>query len=451
MLNISRNTIIGDISQEKWSGLKRVNDFRSGRLLLRFLVTLSVVFVIALFLPWTQHIRTKGKVTTLLPQQRPQGINTIIPGRIEEWYVMEGDGVTKGDTILHLSEVISEYFDRELLNRTRNQIQAKSSTADAFQSKARALQEQLRALKSSRDAKLRESNNKLQQSQLKVLSDSINLEAKILNFQIAKEQYDRQLRLYNQGLKSLTDLEKRRLTLQKAEADRLSTLNDLESSRAAVNAVIAQIDGIEAQFQEDFSKASSDRFSALSSKYDAQGTVNKLQNSLANYEVRNQFYYITAPQDGIITKTTKAGIGEILEEGEEVATIMPANYELAVELYVRPLDLPLLAKGQEVRLQFDGWPAIIFSGWPNTSYGTFGGRVFAIDNFISENGYYRILIAQSKEEPWPELLRVGGGANGLVLLKDVQVWYEIWRNLNGFPADFYDSNMNSFTSTEKTK
>ena len=451
MLNISRNSIVGDVTQNNWSGLRRVNDFSSGRLLLRLLTILSVVFVVALFLPWTQHIRTKGKVTTLLPQQRPQSINTIIPGRIEEWFVMEGDSVKRGDTILHLSEIKSEYFDVELLNRTRNQIQAKSSTADAYQSKAGALQEQLGALKASRDAKLREANNKLQQSQLKVLSDSINLEAKSLNFQIAKEQYDRQLRLYNQGLKSLTDLEKRHLTLQKAEAEQLSTSNDLESSRAAVSAALAQIDGIDAKFQEDFSKASSDRFSALSSKYDAQGTVNKLENALANYEVRNQFYYITAPQDGIITQTTKAGIGEIIKEGEEVATIMPANYELAVELYVRPIDLPLLAKGQEVRLQFDGWPAIIFSGWPNTSYGTFGGRVFAIDNFISENGYYRILIAQGEDEPWPDLLRVGGGANGLVLLKDVQVWYEIWRNLNGFPADFYDVNTNSITLNEEKK
>ena len=83
MLNISTNSILGDVSQEKWSGLRRVNDFRSGRLLLRLLIILSVIFIVALFLPWTQHIRTKGKVTTLLPQQRPQSINTIIPGRIE--------------------------------------------------------------------------------------------------------------------------------------------------------------------------------------------------------------------------------------------------------------------------------------------------------------------------------------------------------------------------------
>ena len=451
MLNISNNSINRDVDQVKWSGLRRVNEFHSGRLLLRLLTVFSILFVVALFLPWTQHIRAKGKVTTLLPQQRPQGINSVIPGRIERWFVREGDAVEAGDTILFLSEIKSDYFDKDLINRTQRQIDAKSSTVGAYQQKADALNGQIRALKSSRDAKLNEAQNKLQQAQLSVLSDSINLEAKKLNFEIAQDQYDRQLKLYNQGLKSLTDLEKRRLTLQKAEAEQLSTFNKFESSKASVLAAQAQITGIAAKYNEDYSKISSDRFSALSNKFDAEGTVNKLENSLANYRQRSDFYYITAPQKGIITQTTKAGIGEIIKEGDEVATIMPSDYELAVEMYVRPIDLPLLAANQEVRLQFDGWPAIIFSGWPNTSYGTFGGKVFAIDNFISKNGLYRVLIAQDQNEPWPDLLRVGGGANGLVLLKDVSVWYEIWRNLNGFPADFYDVKAASVDSKSKAK
>ena len=451
MLNISNNRINSDVQPEKWSGLRRVNNYKSGRLLLRLLVILSLVFLIALFLPWTQHIRTKGKVTTLLPQQRPQGINSIIPGKIETWYVREGDQVSKGDTILFLSEIKSEYFDRDLISRTKGQIQAKSSTATAYASKAVALEGQLTALKSGRDAKLLETQNKLEQYHLKVVSDSIEVKAKSLNFDIAKEQYTRQFKLYNQGLKSLTDLEKREQNLQKSEAEYISTINKFQSSKAAVKAVLAEISGIEAKYKESAAKASSDRFSALSNKYDAEGTINKLENSLANYEVRNNYYFITAPQDGIITKTIKAGLGEIIKEGEEVATIMPSDYELAVEMYVKPIDLPLLTLGQDVRLLFDGWPAIIFSGWPNSSYGTFGGKVSAIDNFISANGYYRILVAQNPTEPWPTLLKVGGGSNGLVLLNDVSIWYEIWRNLNGFPADFYDDALTLENSKSASK
>ncbi|MEP0710490.1 MAG: biotin attachment protein, partial [Algoriphagus sp.] len=51
---------------------------------------------------------------------------------------------------------------------------------------------------------------------------------------------------------------------------------------------------------------------------------------------------------------------------------------------------------------------------------------------------FRVLVAEDpEEEAWPEVLRVGSGADGIAMLNDVPVWYEIWRQLNGFPADYY--------------
>ncbi|MFM2011139.1 MAG: hypothetical protein RLZZ479_1530 [Bacteroidota bacterium] len=101
-------------------------------------------------------------------------------------------------------------------------------------------------------------------------------------------------------------------------------------------------------------------------------------------------YYVLAPQDGIVTKVLSSGIGETIKDGQEIATVMPSVYDLVVAMYIRPMDYPLLKKGQKVRMQFDGWPAIVFSGWPNNSYGTFGGTVFAIDNFIAFGIGFRI-------------------------------------------------------------
>jgi hypothetical protein len=163
-----------------------------------------------------------------------------------------------------------------------------------------------------------------------------------------------------------------------------------------------------------------------------------LQSQISGYSVRSGNYTITAPQDVYLTKILSSGIGETVKEGQEIATIMPSNFDLAVAMYVRPMDYPLLKKGQKVRMQFDGWPAIIFSGWPNNSYGTFGGVVYAVDNFTSENGMFRVLIGPDKNDhPWPSSLRVGGGVNAMILLNDVPIGYEIWRNINGFPPDFY--------------
>ena len=149
-------------------------------------------------------------------------------------------------------------------------------------------------------------------------------------------------------------------------------------------------------------------------------------------------YVILAPQDGQIVQANKTGIGEILKEGEKIAVIVPQQIDFAVEMFVRPVDLPLIKVNQKVRFMFDGFPAIVFSGWPNNSYGTFGGKVYAIENTVSTSGYFRVLVIEdSTDKKWPPTLKNGVGAQGIALLKDVPIWYEIWRNINGFPPDYY--------------
>ena len=81
---------------------------------------------------------------------------------------------------------------------------------------------------------------------------------------------------------------------------------------------------------------------------------------------------------------------------------------------------------------------IFFSGWPGLSYGTFVGEVVAIDNIIDDKGRYRVLVKPTDDgREWPSALRPGSGAEGVVLLGDVPVWYELWRQLNAFPPDYY--------------
>jgi hypothetical protein len=126
-------------------------------------------------------------------------------------------------------------------------------------------------------------------------------------------------------------------------------------------------------------------------------------------------------------------------EGDAIVSITPALHSKAVELFVPPVDLPLVRIGDKVRIIFDGWPVFVFSGWPNVSFGTFGGVVVAIDQNVSANGQFRMLVASDKNDvDWPVQIRMGGGVKGILLLKDVPIWYEIWRQLNGFPPDFYE-------------
>ncbi|MEM8887678.1 MAG: HlyD family efflux transporter periplasmic adaptor subunit [Bacteroidota bacterium] len=438
MLNISPKSVSKEIDFDKFEALSQVENWESGKGLIRLIVVFFVLLFGLMFLPWTQNIRSDGYITTLKPDQRPQTIHSIIDGRIESWYVQEGDFVEKGDTILFISEIKDAYWDPELLQRTEEQVNAKASAIQSYDGKVSALNNQIKVLGETSRLKLQQAENKLQQSQFKLKTDSIDLVAKRINLEIAQRQLDRIDSLYKDGLKSLTEFESRKLKWQKAQAEKISAENKVLASRNEVINSRVELSSIEAQYQDKIAKSESDKFSALSGKYDAEATLSKLQNQYANYSVRQGLYYITAPQNGFITKAIQSGLGETVKAGEEMVSIMPAKYDLAVEMYVKPLDLPLLNKEQEVRIMFDGWPAIVFSGWPNTSVGTYGGKVFAIDNFISENGMYRVLVApDDSEHVWPNALRVGAGTQSMVLLNEVPVWYELWRQINDFPPDFY--------------
>ena len=444
MLNISRKSVTREIKLDQYPTLSSVLSRTTGRYRRKVIFWLVIIFVGALFLPWTQNIRAKGKVIAFRPENRPQSVQSVIDGRIEKWYVTEGQEVEKGDTILYISEVDADYFDPNLLKRTSEQIAAKLAGAEAYDQKVRAFENQVQALESLREIELDQLKLKIGQLKNKIANDSIDLEVVKKNQTIAALRYARADSLYRSGLVTLTDLESGRLVLENAKGKSQSLANDLFNAKIELQSAILELENTKAAFADKLAKSRSEIFEAVSSNAFAEAEVAKLNNLLGNYTERQEMYFITAPQDGYITAAVRSGIGEIINAGTEIVTIMPSDFDLAVEMYVQPIDLPLMEIGGEVRVQFDGWPAVVFSGWPNTSFGTFSGTIVAIDNFISKNGMYRLLVKpEEKDKPWPGALRVGSGAQSIVLLKEVPIWYEIWRQLNGFPADYYKQSDNS--------
>ena len=437
MLNISPNNI-NNFDKNDLSALKRVEQKKSSKKLIRSIYGLFIIIIVISFLPWTQNIRSNGKVIALRPEQRPQTINTIISGKIEKWFVKDGDIVKKGDTILFISEIKDDYFDPNLITRTEKQLKNKELSVASYSDKVKSLDSRVDALIETGRLKMQQARIKLNQAQLKLKTDSIEYNTAIINYKIAETQYKRFEKLYDAKLKSQFDLETRKLALQRAQANQVAAQQKMMQSRNDIIDAKVECNSVDSRYRDEISKAESDKFSALSSMYETEIEVTKLQSQVVNYSIRNGMYFILAPQDGVVTQILSSGLGETIKQGEAIATIMPANYDLAIEMKVRPMDLPLIKKGQKVRIQFDGWPAIVFSGWPNTSFGTFGGEVYAIDNFTGEDGYFRILVSPSKnQKKWPKALRVGGGSISMILLNDVPIGYELWRLVIGFPPDFY--------------
>lgn len=406
-----------------------------------------IIAVAALFLPWTQNVRARGSVTTLRQEQRPQELNSIIPGRIIKWYVKEGDFVQAGDTILQIGEVKDDYFDPELIGRTSQQLSAKQLSVDYYKSKVTTTQNQIGAIENSRGLKQAQLQNKILQLQIKLQSDSAELVAALNDYSIATKQYKRQQAMYDSGLVSLTQLEQRNASFQNAAAKKTMAENKLANTRQELGIVSLEINAVNQDYLEKISKAQGDQFQSMSQIAGGQGEVAKLQNQVSNYNIRSGMYFITAPQSGQVIKAKKAGIGEMIKEAEVLVEIVPDRADYAVELYVEPVDLPLIAPGQTVQFLFDGFPAIVFSGWPNTSYGTFTGKIIAVENAVSSNGKFRVLVTEDTavQKRWPRQLKVGTGAQGFALLKNVPLWYELWRNINGFPPDYYKTN----TDTKK--
>ncbi|MGB0871038.1 MAG: HlyD family secretion protein [Flavobacteriales bacterium] len=436
----------------EYSSTKRVYGRTYFLTLNRILGFFALGIFIVLFLPWTQNISGKGKIVTRNPGQRPQTIQSLLPGRIDQWFVREGDYVAKGDTLLRLSENKSDYFDDQLVERTQAQVNGKTEALKVYQDKIAVLTNRISVLEGEQVVKLNQLKNKQLQLIATTNTDSINVAVSSVSLKAKLTQYNRAKSLFKEGLKSSKEIENSLIKYQEAQGKNRSYENKWLSSQAKLSNIGLEFGRLKLSFQEKINKAKSDLYTTQNDLISAQNDLFKMKSTLANYQKRQDNRYVTAEQDGMINRIYKKGIGENVKTGEKLMHFMPRDYELAVETYVRPIDLPLIHKGETVRVQFDGWPAIVFSGWPNVSYGTYGAKVVAIENYISENGMFRILLSPDETDGhiWPNALKVGSGVKTMALLDDVTIGFELWRQLNSFPPNFYQPNtMEKTTSYDK--
>ncbi len=427
------------LSETQLYSLRTLKSPNVGRTVAKVLMIITFLFILMLFLPWQQNIRGQGTVTSLSPENRPQSIQSAIAGRIVEWNVREGDYVNKGDTILSLSEIKDKYFDPNLVPRLMEQLEAKKGALDAKQEKVVALRNQITALSQALTAKKSQTLNKLGQSKLKLEADSLAFIAEQVSNQNAVSVYERNKTRYEAGNITLTKFQEIESKYQMSGAKVLKAENEWLQRKADLANARLELASVQAEYTDKISKSRSDLNGTIADLNETKAEISKMKNELANVEIRQSQYQLIAPQAGYIVRAMKVGIGETLKEGDAIVTILPQSEDKAVEMYVKAMDIPLISNGKKVRVQFDGWPALQFSGWPSVSVGTFAGEVAIIDRVESNNGMFRILVKPDPtEEAWPELIRLGSGVKGWVMLSDVPIWFEVWRNMNGFPPVLYE-------------
>lgn len=426
------------ISKTQLYSLRTLKTPRIGRIVAKVLMAITAIFIIILFLPWQQNIRGQGTVTALNPENRPQSVQSAIAGRITSWKVIEGDYVEKGEIILTISEIKDKFFDPNLVERLNEQLDAKKGAMEAKERKVQALRNQIVALSNALVAKRSQTQNKLEQAKLKLEADSLAFVAEKVANQNAISVFQRNKTRYEAGNITLTKFQDIESKYQLSGAKVLKAENEWLQRKADLANANLELASVEAEYADKISKSQSDLNGTIASLNETKAEISKMQNELSNVEIRQSQYQLIAPQSGYIVRAMKVGIGETIKEGDAIVTILPQSSDKAVEMFVKAMDIPLISPGKKVRVQFDGWPALQFAGWPNVSVGTFGGEVAVIDRIESKNGLFRILVKPDKEdEEWPDLIRLGSGVKGWVMLSDVSIWYEIWRQMNGFPPVLY--------------
>lgn len=294
----------------------------------------SLLVLISLVTPWQQTAVGNGRVVAFSPGERLQRITANVEGRVQKWFVREGQVVKEGDILAKMVD-----NDPEIISR---------------------IQQERAALKRE-------------------------LEANELGRRASERNRNRQSQLLAEGISS-------ERTYELAQMEYVKYVKDVA---------------------------------------DAEGKIARLDVRLS----RQLTMEVRAPRSGIIQSILVGENSALVKPADEIALLVPQTDERTVELLVGGIDLPFLKVGQDVQLQFEGWPILQFSGFPEISVGTFKGVIKVIDPSGDLSGNFRVLVGQSESSVWPisDLLRQGVRARGWIQMNRVPLWYEIWRQANGLP------------------
>jgi membrane fusion protein, adhesin transport system len=352
------------------------------------------------FVPWQQNVTGNGKITSFVPGVRPQTIDAPITARVMKWFVNEGMQVKAGDTLAILQDLNASFMDNDFIGKI-----------ELVRDKTIAAQNN--AIETARMRTI--------QSTQRELASKASLENARIEIQTSRIRYKRAEDLTKEGLAAQRELETGLLNLQKAQADSIRAETALESAKRDVEA------------------ARNDESRVIQQ---ADALVAEAELRVANAQMRGGASIILAPIDGYLVSIAEVGAGHTVKDGETLARIVPTagGIDQAVEILISSRDAAIVDVGRPVRLQFSGFPAFVFNpGWQNFTINTFGGRVAVVDAVDDGNGYYRVLVVPDSTQmqgKWPpaKYLRQGTPSTGWIMLSEVSVGFEIWRQLNGFPA-----------------
>lgn len=389
--------------------------------------------VFAALAPWRQNVSGTGQVYAFAPDERPQLIEATISGVVVRWHAVEGQVVQEGELLVELAD-----NDPERIVRLELQEDAAVERLAAYRAQAEAYRERMEALRRSQDAQVSAAR-----AEVRVAFDTLSGQRELLVAAEARvrandTQQARVSDLAAEGLASQRERELASLGATDAQAS-------LRAARAQVNATEARLGVARASLERVQATTDADLRAAAASLSSAETQVASARSELAQVESRlaqQSAQLIRAPRAGVVQRVLTQQGGAQVSPGTVLAQLVPLTESRSVHLFVDGNDAALVSPGREVRLQFEGWPAVQFAGWPSVAVGSFAGRVAFVDSSDDGHGDFRVVVVPDEHaEPWPDptFLRQGTRAKGWLLLDEVTVGFEFWRQLNGFPPRYHSA------------
>lgn len=412
--------------------MRLVRSSLAARRLGRWLFALLVVGAIAMLaLPWQQSSRGTGVVSAFAPYERQATIEARIAGRVVETAegVYEGARVKAGQFLLRIEDNDPQYLERLKLQRV-----SVEQKLEAAKVKAKLYRDQREIVETYRDQTFASADALVEEMRAKIEALERDRDSATAYEQQAEQAYRSQKALADRGIKSgleALDYETklRAATLKREQSEKYLTAahqslasKELDRDRYRQDAE-AKLSSIDAYVQEAMGEV------AVSEK-----ELSELDTKIAQFERSAE---VVAPSDGIVHRILFNREFDYVKQDQPLIALIPDTEDLAVELTVVGNDAPLVSVGRQVRLQFEGIPAIQFSGWPTASLNVFDGEVAAVDPAQDAGGAMRVLVRPLNRSDWPDdrYLRRGARVNGWVMLDSVPLGYEIWRQFNGFPPN----------------
>jgi adhesin transport system membrane fusion protein len=202
--------------------------------------------------PWQQTAAGQGQVIAWAPEERQQVVEAPIGGRVERWFVGEGEHVVAG-------QVLARVLDNDplLLDRLRSEQRLVEDQLRLARSKVIAGEAKVSAAHAARDASVAAAEAKAASTQEKARAEAGALLAAEASEETARIQLARMEALAAEGLRSTQEVENAKLRydtaaakvaeqgskLAAAEQDLLSADGDLRKALAEGDGKLAVAEG----------------------------------------------------------------------------------------------------------------------------------------------------------------------------------------------------------------